>query len=1133
MAQLGLAAAGGIIGGIFGGPVGAQAGFLAGSFLGAFLFGEDIPGEINEGPRLGELAVSSSIYGSGIPETYGSVRMSGNMIWGTDIVEVRREDTETVGGKGGGGTSVTQVTFSYFGRFAMAFAMGPADSIRKVWADGKLLVDLEQASGGLRHKYSPRHYREYLGTETQLPDPLIESIEGVGTVPAHRGLVYMVFDDLPLADFGNRIPNITAEIVKNASVANTFDVLTGAFFKDKTLMSSDTPFMYNFDVISGRIQKINRYTKEVVIDKAMLADDDLAAACAARRPSGAPFTGVRGEAWVDKTNGDVWWGVFGSSFAEMTVQYDRNLIFKQCYDTTPSGISSNNSSGRTLRLGLKTYLVIGINNPFGGGVNLFDINENTGGRTLLFTGMGGTITNTQGGFAIDAAGERAWVMNFNSTDGSTHIAKINVDGTIGTARDTGTSIGAVDKALAITYDIATDRVILISTGKLEYLDPDTLDKVDEFAPAGGVSKSTFNTSLWADQDAIDGTLYTSKAGADFLCIDTVNKVILQTFDLTVLFPLGFSAVVFDPKLFVLWDNAGPQYTRIFLDRVSDAGVSLASIVDDISIRAGLTAGDIVSTDLNATTVVGYVIPRPMPARNAIEPLRQAFFFDGLESDFKLNYRSRDRGSGTTIPDDDLIVSEDGGSRKIALTEPRQQELEIPRRISISYMFKPNDYQIATQQAQRIQLAVGATGELKINLPIVLTNDQAKDVAMTTLGSAWIERAQTDFSLSVKYVRLDPTDVVTIQKTRDAISVNVVTRLADSDLGGALQQRHRGVALDQTIFNPNVTGSPVQGAPVGPIKFDTPSKMFLFNLPNLKQNVSDDDGGLYAGAAPEWFDNAVDWRGTVYWRADSLAGNFSEWEAITARSDWLISATKLADQPRWTVWDDDNTVDVMVQGTAVLASATDLDVLNGANLILLGNELLQFVTATLVSDKTYRLSRLLRGRMGTNVFTGTHNQSEEGVIINRAKFVKASDFNEFGLQKFYKPITIGQDIASTLVSPFTNTSECFRIWSPAGAKGARDGSNNLTVTFIRRARHSGEWLDLVDVPVQDQTVFDADILDTPGGTVLRQFLGLSSPTFTYTAGDQTTDGFTPGDPIPMEIYQVSANTGRGYANVTTL
>ncbi|RUQ78544.1 hypothetical protein ELZ22_17090, partial [Brucella abortus] len=45
-------------------------------------------------------------------------------------------------------------------------------------------------------------------------DPTMEGIEGAGNVPAYRGIAYIVFKDMPLEDFGNRMPQITAEIIK-------------------------------------------------------------------------------------------------------------------------------------------------------------------------------------------------------------------------------------------------------------------------------------------------------------------------------------------------------------------------------------------------------------------------------------------------------------------------------------------------------------------------------------------------------------------------------------------------------------------------------------------------------------------------------------------------------------------------------------------------------------------------------------------------------------------------------------------------------------------------------------------------------------------------------------------------------
>ena len=70
----------------------------------------------------------------------------------------------------------------------------------RIWADGKPL-DLS----GLT-------VRIYTGSEDQTPDALIVAKEG--NAPAYRGLAYVVFERLPLADFGNRIPQLSFEIMR-------------------------------------------------------------------------------------------------------------------------------------------------------------------------------------------------------------------------------------------------------------------------------------------------------------------------------------------------------------------------------------------------------------------------------------------------------------------------------------------------------------------------------------------------------------------------------------------------------------------------------------------------------------------------------------------------------------------------------------------------------------------------------------------------------------------------------------------------------------------------------------------------------------------------------------------------------
>jgi hypothetical protein len=123
-----------------------------------------------------------------------------------------------VGGKGGGG-SVTQVSYCYSASFAVGLSGRRIVGIGRIWADGKLLRD---AAGAMAVGGDLRIYR---GDEAQLPDPLIEAMEGVGRASAHRGLAYAVFEDLQLAEYANRIPNLTFEVLGDAGVPGLGDIV--------------------------------------------------------------------------------------------------------------------------------------------------------------------------------------------------------------------------------------------------------------------------------------------------------------------------------------------------------------------------------------------------------------------------------------------------------------------------------------------------------------------------------------------------------------------------------------------------------------------------------------------------------------------------------------------------------------------------------------------------------------------------------------------------------------------------------------------------------------------------------------------------------------------------------------------
>ena len=183
--------AGGLVGGPFGATIGRALGALAGSAIDNAIFSEEKEVVLPSPFRL-----QGSQEGGAIPKIYGWNRVTGNIIWATNL---ERHTVETAGSKG---TSNNEQTDQILANFAIGLCEGEVALLGRIWADGRLLE-----TEGLNIRF-------YRGTQTQAMDSLISAKQGSGNTPAYRGLCYLVFEGLVLEEFGNRIPNISVELCR-------------------------------------------------------------------------------------------------------------------------------------------------------------------------------------------------------------------------------------------------------------------------------------------------------------------------------------------------------------------------------------------------------------------------------------------------------------------------------------------------------------------------------------------------------------------------------------------------------------------------------------------------------------------------------------------------------------------------------------------------------------------------------------------------------------------------------------------------------------------------------------------------------------------------------------------------------
>jgi hypothetical protein len=239
------------------------------------------------------------------------------------------------------------------------------------------------------------------------------------------------------------------------------------------------------------------------------------------------------------------------------------------------------------------------------------------------------------------------------------------------------------------------------------------------------------------------------------------------------------------------------------------------------------------------------------------------------------------------------------------------------------------------------------------------------------------------------------------------------------------------------------------------------------------------------------------------------------------------------------WDRRNTLSIKLYA-GELASSPDDDILAGGVNALAGQnpdgdwEILQFAQASLVGPSSYELSKLLRGRLGTeHAMRSPLPAGARVVVLDAAIAQLEAALSERGQARFYRwgPPDLDLNDPAWQQTTFTLRAVGLMPWSPVRIHGERNGSGDLTVTWVRRTRFGGVWADGADVPLNEETeIYEIDILD--GLSVVRT-LSAGTPSALYTAAEQTADFGAPQPSVSVKVYQLSAAVGRGWPAAATL
>ena len=743
--------------------------------------------------------------------------------------------------------------------------------------------------------------------------------------------------------------------------------------------------------------------------------------------------------------------------------------------------------------------------------------------------------------AVDDDNGRAYAVcsDPSSSALSTYIMVVDGPGDTGTEYDVSAYIAAAER---IAFDKATRKLIVgsqkdgssASDDVIAFFDADSLgdsgggflSKLDLPNNAiGSYDMSTWhrgivNGHLWIEDGSVNDRIHK---------IDVANESLVATYNMNV--DSGVNAQgggVYDPlthSFFQMVNESTFNAAKILLDRGVPQTVKLSTIVAAICGEVGLTAGDI---DVTALTddVRGYVVDARMSARAALEPLMGAYFFDCVESEGKLKFVKRGGASAVSIPETDLAAHFADQQRPQELLTTRQQDIELPIQVDVSYVEQDSDYQPGCQYERR--WLTNSEHLLNLRLPIVLDCDEAKQIAVITLGLAWLQRTRYRFALARKYAYLEPTDVITVTEG----GVARVMRIDQIEYSGGVLQVS-ATREDAAVYVSDAEGVPPPAVD-DTVDYEGVTLYELIDCPVIRDH--DDGAGIYTATA-----GLTDyWHGATIYRSLDNGSSWSFWFGETQDAIIGYATAALADVNDPNVWDRGNSVNIrLVDANDSLTAATEAQVLNGSNLAILGNEIINFTTIVEEDDGSFTISGLLRGRKGTEWATDDHAVGDRFVLLNfnyiDHHFIPVGDHEDtYPNGVYYHCVSAGLGWTMGITKQLVTKIRSLMPYAPCHIAGSRDGSNDLTITWIRRNRLFGEWRSSVGVPMsEDSEAYEVDIIGDSSGDVLRTITGLSSPTATYTAAQQTTDGITPGDPVIVRVYQISALIGRGFAAEETV
>ena len=464
----------------------------------------------------------------------------------------------------------------------------------------------------------------------------------------------------------------------------------------------------------------------------------------------------------------------------------------------------------------------------------------------------------------------------------------------------------------------------------------------------------------------------------------------------------------------------------------------------------------------------------------------------------------------------------------AIKAKRYNPAEFIARYGINYRDPDAIYQTRAQWGEipSLPLPVApADQSVNANIPIIITADTVKTLATQKVNRLALERHEIQMTLRAKYGDVEPEDIIQFTFAGRLITARVTEMTLRPDYMIDL-------VCTEFLSSVSVSISGSSGRPTEPEPVGTPdSRYFHLDIP-LMSDVDDLNGSGFVQYHVLASLGQPYWSGATLFRKDAtglyqpISGQVMDGLVCIA-----LGALPDCDNPYITETDRTLTIAVLSGDTSLLASATYLEMMNGANMFAIGQpgrwEICHVMDISSNGDGTYTFEGFRRGRKSSEEYTGLH-QAGDFIVwlgeenVQNVTYAIASLDQEFS----FKAVGIGDSITTTSAVQRTVTGEAEKIPKPCQLTASINSPSDVRISWVRRSRIGSYWADDggYEAPLGESLEqYVLRIKNGPGGTVLRTVTVNDETFYDYPGDLQTTDFGSPlitGTALTFDIRQVS-------------